>query len=200
LEGAIRVASRISAFGTAIVGRKRSDDERIAYRRVKAGIRSRGRGAVSWEASFSGKFRDETGYATAPVTMRNARERESDLQFRGRFDARNGRGVRCRARLDYLFAGSGNPAGAALLLGIGLSSRRVDASVQAVGHSLPPGRAAYVTRPGVGSFELFSGLYGTGSDLSMRVRFALGGGVSIVVYNGSNGSATRVYLSLEMRR
>jgi hypothetical protein len=200
IEGAAKISSRAALFASALVGRLWSHEKRVEYHRILAGVRNRGRADVAWEVSVYGTRRVETGYPAEAVSMGNASERTGDFRFRGKIGVDSGGALQCRARIDYLAPVAGKPGGTILLLGIGFKSARFDARVQAVGHSLPPGRAAYITRPGIGSFELFSGLYGTGSDLAVRLRCVLGYGVSAVLFNGSSTAGTRAYLGIECRR
>ncbi len=199
-DGALGVSPGVRLFGSVLSGQLWSCDKRISYRRFLAGVRNRGHNPVSWEVSVYNRTQNETRFPTSPVVSGHVNKSTGDFRFRGKLRVETGTRLWCQMRLDYLPPLSGIDKGTVLLLGVGLSSSRVDARLQAVGHSLPRGRAAYITRPGVGTFELFSGLYGEGSDLSVRLRWRVGWGTSLVFFHGSSGAGSRAYLGVECRR
>jgi hypothetical protein len=105
-----------------------------------------------------------------------------------------------RVRLDYMPRFKGLNGGTLLQLGMTFRSERLDARLQIAAHSMSPGRSAFIARPGAGSFELFSAVYGKGSDIAIRVQWWMTRRLAVFAYHGSAPArADRVYLGLRGR-
>lgn len=105
------------------------------------------------------------------------------------------RSSRHRMRADIVERGVVVAAGSRLEAG------RVTAEWRAAAYALPPGRPAWVTRPGPGPFERFSSVYGRGSDLGVRIRFRLFSHSLLEAYYGRPYlNAARFYVGASYRR
>ena len=190
----------IGLSAVLVAGRTRSERCQTSYRRLSLVLSERGAAPVWWETSVVHKDGCEEAFPTNPVDIEFTRERTSDLRLRASVGIRDGRSLCSSVRVDVLPGHVGN-RGVVIVLSTELVGERVDGRLQVAAHSLPPGRPAFLWRPGVGAYECFAPLYGDGSDVAFRGGFRLTGGARVLVFYGSSWSgAARVYLGLEYRR
>lgn len=90
--------------------------------------------------------------------------------------------------------------GALLTLASTAVSGRVELSWRMSAYDIPAGRVGFISRPGIGTFEFFSSVYGRGSDVSVRARVAVSKAIRLEVYVGAPWQKhARAYAGLRMR-
>ena len=103
-------------------------------------------------------------------------------------------------RLDVLPGGAQTRSGTLVSLGTRVAAGRLRVDWRVSTYSIPPGRQSSIARPGLGSFELFSAVYGTGTDVSVRFRWRLLAPLTISGYYGERSSGTRrAYIGAELK-
>jgi hypothetical protein len=182
-----------------IAGRLASPSERKSYRRLLLTVSGRSRRPVSWECSFYHVAETRYQYAadglTSDVEKWRTRETRGRMVLTLNYDSV----ISHRLRLDYSTRWDG-ARGVLVSAGSTLAARKLEARWQVSAYSIPQGSRAYVTRPGISSFEFFSAVYGGGSDVSVRLRWRLSQGLTIIVYHGAAWlKESRFYLGLEWR-
>jgi len=101
--------------------------------------------------------------------------------------------------LEY-FPVKGRADGALLTLATTARSGRLELSGRMSAYHIPKGRVGFISRPGVGTFEFFSSVYGRGSDLSIRARAEVSRAIRLEVYFGTPwGKEARAYAALRLR-
>jgi hypothetical protein len=100
--------------------------------------------------------------------------------------------IRIDSRLDEGFRRAGLVAGvfSRLCLGGG------EAVLSVTNYSLETGRSGFLVRPGIGSFEYLSVVYGDGSDISLRIRYEIRPSLIITGFYGQPwNKEPRMYVS-----
>ena len=75
---------------------------------------------------------------------------------------------------------------------------RLQATGQVAAYSLGKSQGLFISRPGIGNFEMFSSVYGRGSDIALRLCFKLTRALSLLVYHGEPWlKEQRTYLGIQ---
>jgi len=192
--------SRVHATVACLVGRIWSPSEKSVYRRVVVSARAGRRDAVSWECSLVRSIRSYDRHPADRLTRQSSLDKRENFRCRAAIEFRRGRLLSTKIRLDYMPPVGEVGDGTLLLVGMGVRTKRLDARLQIAAHSIPRGRSAFIARPGVGSFELFSAVYGKGSDVSIRVQLWVTERIALFGYHGSSPARrNRVYLGIRGR-
>jgi hypothetical protein len=183
-----------------IVGQLVSSLERKPYRRMMVAFSGRTGRSTSWECSFY-RVEDNQHIYPTDVLVREGIERSAgETRVRFVLGLNPDRGFSHRLRVDYATGRRRGSDGVLLSFGSRFDTGRFETRWQVSAYSITPGGRGYVTRPGIGSFEFFSTVYGGGSDVSVRLRWRVLDGLSIVVYHGAAWSKEkRTYLGLDWR-
>ncbi|MCZ6767536.1 MAG: hypothetical protein O7D32_11470 [bacterium] len=90
--------------------------------------------------------------------------------------------------------------GVLLTLASTAMSGRVELSWRMSAYDIPAGRVGFISRPGIGTFEFFSSVYGRGSDVSVRARLAVSKAIRLEIYVGAPWQKhARAYAGLRIR-
>ena len=90
--------------------------------------------------------------------------------------------------------------GALLTVSSAATSGRAELAWRISAYDIPVGRVGFISRPGIGTFEFFSSVYGRGSDVSARARLAVSKVIRLEIYVGAPwGKHPRTYLGLRVR-
>ncbi|MCK5406342.1 MAG: hypothetical protein KAJ37_02755, partial [Candidatus Krumholzibacteria bacterium] len=167
---------------TASLGSRDSATERRRRRRATVSAR-RNRGAARWEATVAllGDTRVGPPGLLGEVAQ-TASNRE--IRFRGKVTLAAGPRLSHTVVVDYRPRQRWRADGLTIIVTARADLGRLRASGQVAAYSLAKGQGVFISRPGVGSFEGFSSIYGRGSDVALRFRLRLKEGLSLVGYYG----------------
>jgi len=184
-----------------IVGQLVSSLERKPYRRLRIALSGRTRRSASWECSLY-RVEDNQHIYPTDVLVREGTERSArETRVRFVLGLNSDRGFSNRLRVDYVTGRRRGSDGVLVSFGSRFDTGRFEAQSQVSASSITPGGRGYVTRPGIGSFEFFSTVYGGGSDVSVRLRWRLLDGLSVLVYHGAAWlKEKRTYIGLDWKR
>jgi hypothetical protein len=193
-----RKVSAVMLAGRLLLQRRRVDGGIHRRRQTWMSARRVGRSSVRWELSLYNGSTQSDMFPGEVVADHIEQSVESNTRLRAELQTPDKEHVRHRIRVDYL---PGGGDGVMMLVGTRARLAMVELEWRLSAYSLERGQAAFVSRPGVGPFELFSGLYGRGTDLSLRLRAQLGAGLRVSGYYGRpHLKPPRAYLGLEYVR
>jgi hypothetical protein len=76
---------------------------------------------------------------------------------------------------------------------------RLQATGQVAAYSLAAGQGVFISRPGIGSLERLSSVYGAGSEVALRFRLRLAEGLCLLGYYGEPWlRERRMYVGLQL--
>jgi hypothetical protein len=180
----------------------------LQHRRVNGGIQRRrqiwmslrraGHSDLRWEMALYNGIAHNDVYPREVLGDHMVHDTVVDSRVRAEVRSAKNEAVMHRLRVDYL---PGGGDGVVIMVGSRATVWRCEFEWRLSAYSLAQGQAAFVSRPGVGPFEVFSGLYGQGSDLALRLRAQLRTGVRLTGYYGRpHLKGARAYLGLEYVR
>jgi hypothetical protein len=153
------------------LGSRRSAIEKQRFTRTVLSVSGKSRG-FDWEGSLLTLEEIETHFPTDVIVHTSSVNTAHKIRLRARAGIASG-GLSHTVTLDYRPGRRWNSEGFSLTVGTGVNVGRLEARWQATAYSLASGQSRLITRPGVGTFEWISTVYGTGSDVSVRVRLRL---------------------------
>ncbi|UCH83383.1 MAG: hypothetical protein JSW50_13130 [Candidatus Latescibacterota bacterium] len=185
---------------SVIAGRVISPLDRKPYRRFLLGVSGHLKPTAVWQCSLyridercqvypgRGVWRTVSGTAT------------SETRCRISLRVTPHRAVSHSLRLEYATGRRRGSDGVLASLGSRITVMGLALAWQVSAYSITPGGRGYVTRPGVGSYESFALVYGKGSDVSVRLRCQLAGGLNLLLYHGAVWTGQkRTYAGLDWR-
>jgi hypothetical protein len=172
----------ISLRVTASLGSCDSASERRRFRRATVSAR-RHRGVARWEASVT--LLGDTRVGPPGVLGEVARTTsDSEIRFRGKAVLAAGPRLSHAVVVDYRPRRRWCVDGLTIVVTGRANLGCLQASWQVAAYSLRKGQGVFISRPGIGSFEGFSSVYGAGSDVALRLRLRLKRGLSLIGYYG----------------
>jgi hypothetical protein len=180
------------------IGIHRSASGRRRFRRAAILATGKERG-IAWEGSLwlledtRVRLPNNVLVEASPVQV------EREVRLRGKVITELGAHMVHTFVLDYRPGIRWDSAG----LGVSVATRatlgRLQARWQVTAYSLRPGQSRFVTRPGIGTFEWFSTVYGRGSDVAMRVRWRLRDDLFVLGYYGEPWlKEPRAYVGMQL--
>jgi hypothetical protein len=109
---------------------------------------------------------------------------DREIRFRGKVVAVPGPRLSHAVVVDYRPRRRWRADGLSIIVTAKADLGRLQATGQVAAYSLGTGQGVFISRPGVGNFERVSPVYGAGSDVALRVRLRLTGGLCLLGYYG----------------
>lgn len=166
-----------------LLGSRITGTERRMFRRLMltAGGRT---GIVSWEGSVTAVGTDRISLPKTPDVQAVVADGDRALRGRVKLQIASGPHVSYSLAIDHRIGAGWRGDGLVLIVAGRAHWKRFETRWQTAAYSLGPGQGALITRPGVGSFESFSSVYGGGSDNAIRIRVRLSPDLLLTAYLG----------------
>lgn len=178
-------------------GTNRSPRERRRVRRVTLGVSGRHQG-FAWEGSMAAIDDVRTRAPDDPTWVVESR-RTPEMRIRARVQGPSHAVLTHTITLDYRPRRRWHSEGLGLVVATEASFGRLETTWQLAAYSMGPGQRRLLTRPGVGSLEWASWVYGKGSDVSLRVRLRVAEKLFLMGYYGEPWlKPHRVYIGAEL--
>jgi len=182
--------------GPESAGFRRNLANRPRLRRATVSAK-RHRGVAHWEATVALLGETRVG---PPGVLGEAAQTTSDheIRFRGKAVLSAGPRLSHAVVVDYRPQRRWRTEGLTIIVTARANFGRLQASGQVAAYSLGRGQGVFISRPGIGSFEGLSSVYGSGSDVALRFRLRLNGALSLTGYYGEPWlKEQRVYLGVQ---
>jgi hypothetical protein len=190
-------------FGTGrwraalFLGTNHAPGEHRRIRRATLGV-SGNRHGLAWQAAIASIETIRARAASDPYVATDV-GRDHEVRFHARLTGSSRGEFSHTIALDYRPGQPWRSEGLSLSVATEVAWRRLEAAWQLTAYAMAPGQSRLVTRPGVGTFEWVSWVYGTGSDVALRVRLRVTRDLALTGYYGQPWlKDERVYIGAQL--